>query len=124
MVFGLVSREPFIITFLNYLKNQLKSYHFVVIEILMVIEEHSMELPANTDISIHKRAKELQNILKSLTEDYRIPFMLFYRGFDYEAIAGQLNVPVGIIKNRIFLAQKQLRQTVLEQHQKVHLQRA
>ncbi|MDR0685877.1 MAG: RNA polymerase sigma factor, partial [Dysgonamonadaceae bacterium] len=36
------------------------------------------------------------------------PFSLFINGYKYEEIATKLNLPMGTVKNRIFLARKEL----------------
>ena len=56
--------------------------------------------------------EELQDILKNLSDTYRIPFTMFYEGYQYLEIAAHMNLPIGTVKSRIFFARKQLKQTI------------
>jgi RNA polymerase sigma-70 factor (ECF subfamily) len=53
--------------------------------------------------------QELQGKLAMINEIYRVPFLMFYRGYEYKEIAEHLNIPVGTVKSRIFLARKKLK---------------
>jgi len=53
--------------------------------------------------------EELQGKLHQVNEIYRVPFLMFYRGYEYKEIAGYLNIPIGTVKSRIFLARKKLK---------------
>lgn len=53
-----------------------------------------------------------EDIDKALTETdemYRVPFMMYFRGFKYHEIAEELNLPIGTVKNRIHIARKELK---------------
>jgi RNA polymerase sigma-70 factor (ECF subfamily) len=52
--------------------------------------------------------EEMFNVINTLEDWARIPFLLHFRGFKYEEIAEQLNVPLGTIKSRIFFARHKL----------------
>ncbi len=52
--------------------------------------------------------KEVRKVVNALEEDYRIPFMMHFKGFKYKEIADELNLPIGTVKSRIFLARKKL----------------
>jgi RNA polymerase sigma-70 factor (ECF subfamily) len=52
--------------------------------------------------------KELQEMVDSLPDDFRIPFMMAYQGYKYDEIAEELGSPLGTIKSRIFFARKKL----------------
>lgn len=54
--------------------------------------------------------KEINEALNSFEEDYRIPFNMYVAGYKYNEIAEKLNLPLGTIKSRIFLARKRLRE--------------
>ena len=51
---------------------------------------------------------ELNNILSSLSENIRYPFLMHHEGFKYHEIAEILGLPIGTIKSRIFFARKTL----------------
>jgi len=58
--------------------------------------------------------QELQGKLALINEIYRVPFLMFYRGYEYREIAGHLNIPIGTVKSRIFLARKKLKALIGE----------
>lgn len=57
---------------------------------------------------------ELKAKLGQLNKLYSVPFLMFYRGYEYKEIAGYLNIPVGTVKSRIFLARKKLKALIGE----------
>lgn len=58
--------------------------------------------------------QELTAKLNQVREIYRVPFLMFYQGYEYKEIAGHLGIPVGTVKSRIFLARKHLKQLIGE----------
>jgi len=52
--------------------------------------------------------KEMWSAVEELEDDYRIPFISHYKGFKYKEIAEELDLPIGTVKSRIFLARKKL----------------
>ena len=52
--------------------------------------------------------KDIQKAIDELQEEYRVPFQRYYDGFKYQEIADELNLPIGTVKSRIFLARKRL----------------
>jgi len=59
-----------------------------------------------TSVILHK---ELINLVNSLEDDFKVPFLMSYRGFQYDEIAAKMDMPIGTIKSRIFYARKKLR---------------
>ncbi len=53
--------------------------------------------------------QELQAKLGLINEIYRVPFLMFYRGYEYKEISAHLGIPIGTVKSRIFLARKKLK---------------
>ncbi len=51
-------------------------------------------------------AKEIVNAVSNLSDEYKIPFTRYYTGYKYEEIAKEMELPLGTIKSRIFLARK------------------
>ncbi|MGB0838536.1 MAG: sigma factor-like helix-turn-helix DNA-binding protein [Chitinophagales bacterium] len=45
-----------------------------------------------------------------MSPEYRIPFMMHYKGFKYQEIANDLSLPLGTVKSRIFFARRELKQ--------------
>lgn len=58
------------------------------------------------------RKKDLFSTLDELSDTYRIPFLMFFRGYEYKEIAAQLNIPIGTVKSRIFSARQNLKQII------------
>jgi RNA polymerase sigma factor (sigma-70 family) len=52
--------------------------------------------------------KQIQEAMDALEEDYRKPLRLYFEGYKYKEIADILELPIGTVKSRIFLARKQL----------------
>lgn len=51
---------------------------------------------------------ELMQMVDSLPEDFRKPFMMAFEGYKYDEIAEELDSPLGTIKSRIFFARRKL----------------
>lgn len=52
--------------------------------------------------------KEINYAIDTLEEEYKVPFKRFYDGFKYKEIAEELDLPIGTVKSRIFIARKKL----------------
>ncbi|MDA7502189.1 RNA polymerase sigma factor [Chitinophagales bacterium] len=52
---------------------------------------------------------DIQAAIASLTDEYRIPFLMHYKGFKYQEIAEDLDLPLGTVKSRIFFARRDLK---------------
>ncbi len=52
--------------------------------------------------------KEITRVLDNLEEDIRTPFTMHVSGYKYHEIAENLDLPIGTVKSRIFLARKNL----------------
>jgi len=53
-------------------------------------------------------AKDILNKIENLEDQYKIPFTRYYNGYKYEEIAQEMQLPLGTVKSRIFLARKKL----------------
>ena len=53
---------------------------------------------------------EISNNINAFADEYRIPFSMHIQGFKYEEIAQKMNLPIGTVKSRIFLARKRLQE--------------
>jgi len=51
---------------------------------------------------------ELNKQIHKLDEEYLVPFQMHFQGFKYKEIAEKLDIPIGTVKSRIFLARKKL----------------
>ena len=52
--------------------------------------------------------KEIMQFINKLGEQYRVPFIMHFNGYKYKEIADQLNIPIGTVKSRIYLAKQSL----------------
>ncbi len=60
------------------------------------------------------RYQELERVIENIGEMYNVPFLMFYRGYEYKEIAEYLNIPIGTVKSRIFLARQKMKQQIGE----------
>lgn len=56
--------------------------------------------------------REIRKKIDQLEDDYRRPFQMHNKGFKYKEIADELNLPIGTVKSRIFLARRKLMNTL------------
>lgn len=56
----------------------------------------------------HIASLEVEATLNKLSEEYREPFEMHYLGYKYKEIAEKLDIPIGTVKSRIFIARKKL----------------
>ena len=54
--------------------------------------------------------KEFENGIQELTNDLQIPFVKHLTGYKYKEIAKEMNLPIGTVKSRIFIARQELMQ--------------
>lgn len=52
--------------------------------------------------------KEIHSMLNSFAPDIREPFALFLAGYKYTEIAERMDLPLGTVKSRIFIARRKL----------------
>lgn len=53
--------------------------------------------------------EDIMTAVNALSDDYRLPFMMHYKGYRYKEIADTLSLPLGTVKSRIFFARKELK---------------
>jgi RNA polymerase sigma factor (sigma-70 family) len=52
--------------------------------------------------------KDIKKHIDALEDELRIPFVRYFEGYKYKEIADFLDIPIGTVKSRIFLARKKL----------------
>jgi len=76
-------------------------------------DSHLLNLPQNSGFESPESSYALGEISSSIAafaDEYRIPFSMHVQGFKYEEIAQTMNLPIGTVKSRIFLARKRLQE--------------
>jgi RNA polymerase sigma factor (sigma-70 family) len=53
--------------------------------------------------------KDIQTAILGISNEFRVPFMMHFRGYKYHEISEKLNLPLGTVKSRIFFARKALK---------------
>lgn len=56
--------------------------------------------------------KEIERCVEELNDECKIPFQMHFDGYKYKEIADHLEMPIGTVKSRIFLARKKLTETL------------
>ncbi len=56
--------------------------------------------------------KELHNMLNKLADIHRVPFEMFFKGFEYKEISEELQLPIGTVKSRIFIARQKMKEMI------------
>ena len=64
---------------------------------------------------------ELNDIINKLSNDYKVPFLMFFQGYHYDEIAEHMSLPIGTVKSRIFYARKQLKELISIRYETSHL---
>ena len=58
----------------------------------------------------HYSVNEIHKAIESFSNDYKIPFSMHIKGYKYDEIADEINLPVGTVKSRIFFTRKKLQE--------------
>ena len=72
---------------------------------------------ANESTQDNSRLGQMTEMLQAIGSTYSVPFILFYKGYDYNEIAAKLDIPVGSVKSRIFSARLKMKQMVAARRQ-------
>jgi len=55
---------------------------------------------------------DLHQLIENLDERYKSPFLMMYQGYKYDEICTHLDLPIGTVKSRIFLARNALKEQI------------
>lgn len=55
---------------------------------------------------------DIKDALNKLSEEYYVPFTMYFEGYKYQEIADQLQIPIGTVKTRIHVARKLLKKSL------------
>ncbi len=98
-------------TYINrYRKEKSRKHVNEPIESFLFAIENKGIVPNQGEMNV--RMKELSLMLDNIGDIYSVPFLMFYRGYEYKEIAEYLDIPIGTVKSRIFLARKKLKEMV------------
>ena len=97
-------------TFINgYRKKKTRNKVEAPIEdFLFAIENKTTNGTAESSVMM----SELQGLLDQLSTTYRIPFVMFVKGYQYQEIAEQLDIPIGTVKSRIYSARQNMQKMI------------
>jgi RNA polymerase sigma-70 factor (ECF subfamily) len=90
----------------NYRHNVLHNSHCDRTEDSFFINQTKSSGSDNPD-SVYT-VKEINKSIEQLKDKFRVPFKMYVAGFKYREIADTINLKVGTVKSRIFLARKLL----------------
>lgn len=102
-------------TFINdYRRKKVRNITSEPVEDVMykVEERFNTENKATSNLQM----EELNSLFDVLSDKYRTPFLMFYKGFEYQEIADEMNIPIGTVKSRLFVARRKLRTAVKEKY--------
>jgi RNA polymerase sigma factor (sigma-70 family) len=91
----------------NYRRNITRKSHYGLSDEAPLFNKSEYSV-ANDPDSIYA-IKEIKKSIEQLKEKFRIPFKMYIDGFKYREIASAINLKVGTVKSRIFLARRLLR---------------
>lgn len=75
-------------------------------------EDHLMESETRCSWNAGEervRGEALEEEISKLADPLRVPFLMMVKGYKYEEIAQVMDLPVGTVKSRIFMARKALK---------------
>ena len=55
---------------------------------------------------------DIKDALSKLSEDYYVPFTMYFEGYKYQEIADYLGIPIGTVKTRIHMARNMLKKSL------------
>lgn len=94
-------------TFINNYRRKVKSRTIIDQTEDLYYLNNARESRETSPISMHNYS-EVKTVVDTLQDEYRIPFKMHNEGYKYKEIADYLNLPIGTVKSRIFLARRKL----------------
>lgn len=73
---------------------------------------NSKDKQCYNDLYSRLSTKEMLIEISKLTDDYRVPFQMHIDGYKYNEIAKHLQIPMGTVKSRIYIARKKLETSI------------
>jgi RNA polymerase sigma factor (sigma-70 family) len=73
-------------------------------------QSHQLLKSSTTNTGIGTMINEdITKALRTLPDDYSVPFLRYFEGYKYLEIAEEMQIPVGTVKTRIHMARKMLK---------------
>jgi len=91
------------------------------------LEEHSYATESRAvpnDCESTLMMEELSQLLDQVKPKYRTPFLMHYKGYEYQEIAAEMNIPIGTVKSRLYTARQQLSKLIRVHYQETQMWRA
>lgn len=100
-------------TFINFYRKRKtrKKVEAPIEDFAYALESRSLREGADSKV----KTQELFSMLEQLSDTYRIPFVMHYKGYQYDEIASHLSIPIGTVKSRIHSARRNLK-NILKSH--------
>ncbi|MEN5088989.1 sigma-70 family RNA polymerase sigma factor [Sphingobacterium faecium] len=98
-------------TFINNYRRIVKTNSFITKE--EEISSANLILSASKNQGENKFVMEdIHTALSKLSEDYYVPFSMYFEGFKYHEISEYLAIPIGTVKTRIHIARKVMKKSL------------
>lgn len=98
-------------TFINNYRRVVKTNSFITKE--EEITNANLVVSASKNKGENKFVMDdINYALSNLSEDYYVPFTMYFEGYKYHEISDHLNIPIGTVKTRIHVARKVMKKTL------------
>jgi RNA polymerase sigma factor (sigma-70 family) len=91
-------------TFLNNYKRSLR----INTKLSHNMDLQNINLKGFSNAETEVAEEEIENEINKLEDKYKIPFLLYLRGYSYKEIAHEERIKLGTVKNRIYCARQRL----------------
>lgn len=98
-------------TFINNYRRVVKTNSFITKE--EEISQTNLVVSAAKNTGENKFIMEdINHALSKLSDEYYIPFTMYFEGYKYHEISDHLRIPIGTVKTRIHVARKSMKKTL------------
>lgn len=98
----------------TFLTSQHKKNKFRLISDKTEINDANISISVDNTANSEMWYKQIIIYIKMLDGMFSVPFLMFYRWLEYKEISKHLNIPVGTVKSRLFLARKKLKKIIID----------
>lgn len=95
----------------NYRKNMRRNTIIDTSDNMYIIDSVSHTTTNDGEMSFVNN--DIKRAILGLSNEFRVPFMMHFKGYKYHEIAEKLNLPLGTVKSRIFFARRALREELV-----------